>query len=127
MAAANSSSYGLARLIASPVLDLHIFVSLCPSKFREASTLEHAFVCEDEMATLLDDAVDLLIQGHDLVLKLLEPHGLPLWGIENLDLLHLDPRLLHQLGQDVWSDPPVWELPVEEATSNMYPIWSLFL
>ena len=79
------------------------------------------------MASLLDDAIDLLIQGHDLVLELLEPHGLPLRGIKNLYLLHLYPRLLHKLCQDMWSDPPVWELPVEEAASDLDAIWSLLL
>ena len=100
MAAADSSSDGLARLVSCAVLDLNVLVRVGPGKLGEAPGLEDALVSEDEMASLLNDAVDLLVQGHDLVLELLEPHRLPLWGVEDLDLLHLDARLLHQLGQD---------------------------
>ena len=107
MARTYSSSNSLAWLIASPIFNLDIFMRVCPSKFREASRFEYAFICKNEMASLLDNAIELLVQCYDLVLELLEPHRLPLWGVEDLDFLHLDPRLLHKLGQDMWSNPPV--------------------
>jgi hypothetical protein len=127
MARAYSSSNSLTRLVSSPVFNLYILMRVSPCKFGESSALEDTLVGEHEMATLSDDAVDLLVQGHDLILELIEPHRLSLWGIEDLDLLHPDPRLLHQFCHCKSRDSSVWKLPVEEAATHFNSIRCLLL
>ena len=71
------------------------------------------------MAIGLKDAVDCLVKLQDLVLELLQPPRLLLGGIDDLDLLLLEPGLLHDLEQHRWVDPPVWKLTVEHGTAHL--------
>ena len=87
MAGADCCTQSLARLVACGVSQDDVLTSRTPSRHLKPSGLEDAFVSKNQVALLVQDLLDVLVQVDGLEPIVLRMSQLLLRGVQNLDLL----------------------------------------